>query len=331
MSKKLVIISIILIVLGLTISLIGFAKVNFDPYQLSNHYEVTYEINDEFNSIECNLDLCDLNLYLSLDGKNKAVCVENDRSKVEVTVNDNTLKVIENTKFQIIDFVQDAKVNLYLSKDIYNSLKVTGSTGDVYVSSSFKFSNVDLSLSTSDVKFESKVENDLNIKLSTGDVKLSNVTVNNLNIETSTGDIKILNSIVKNDCKFKFTSGGVKMDNVSVDNNLNIVGSTGDAKLSNVTGKNANIKLSTGDSLLSSLILSNELTIEVSTGDIKFDGSDALNIYITTTTGDVKGTILTNKVFNVKTSTGDISYPETDKGGICKITTTTGDVKISYK
>ena len=65
--------------------------------------------------------------------------------------------------------------------------------------------------------------------------------------------------------------------------------------------------------------------------DVIFDSFDAKNIYVSVTTGDVKGTILTDKIFNVKSSTGKVNVPDTYNGGICKISTTTGDIIISYK
>ena len=58
-------------------------------------------------------------------------------------------------------------------------------------------------------------------------------------------------------------------------------------------------------------------------------GCDAEEIYVTTGTGSVHGTLLTNKIFQVRASTGKIDVPESWEGGKCKITTTTGSVKIS--
>ena len=45
-------------------------------------------------------------------------------------------------------------------------------------------------------------------------------------------------------------------------------------------------------------------------------------------TGDVSGTLLTEKVFVVRSGSGKIRVPETVSGGMCKITTSTGDVSI---
>ena len=71
--------------------------------------------------------------------------------------------------------------------------------------------------------------------------------------------------------------------------------------------------------------------MERDTGDITFDKCDASDIYIKTSTGDVKGTLLTEKVFYTQTSTGNIDVPKTVNGGRCEITTSTGNIKINIQ
>ena len=55
---------------------------------------------------------------------------------------------------------------------------------------------------------------------------------------------------------------------------------------------------------------------------------DAAEIFVETDTGDVKGSLLSEKVFIPKSDTGDIKVPKTVTGGRCEITTDTGDIKI---
>ena len=50
---------------------------------------------------------------------------------------------------------------------------------------------------------------------------------------------------------------------------------------------------------------------------------------ITTDTGNVKGSLLSEKVFIVSTDTGKKQVPNTITGGRCEITTDTGDIIIS--
>ena len=58
---------------------------------------------------------------------------------------------------------------------------------------------------------------------------------------------------------------------------------------------------------------------------------DAAELEISTDTGDVKGSLLTEKVFITRSDTGRIRVPETVTGGKCKITTDTGNIEIEIQ
>ena len=77
------------------------------------------------------------------------------------------------------------------------------------------------------------------------------------------------------------------------------------------------------------LLVDEKMNIERSTGDVKFDKCDASEIEVKTDTGNVKGTLRSDKIFITRSDTGKINVPETLTGGKCKITTDTGDIKIS--
>ena len=97
-----------------------------------------------------------------------------------------------------------------------------------------------------------------------------------------------------------------------------------------VTGVKGNAESSyrTGDVNLTQFIASGRITIKRSTGDIRFDMCDAAELEVETDTGSIRGSLLTEKVFIAKSDTGRVSVPETTSGGVCKLTTDTGDIKI---
>ena len=68
--------------------------------------------------------------------------------------------------------------------------------------------------------------------------------------------------------------------------------------------------------------------IKCTTGSVHFDHSDASDIKVKTTTGGVKGTLLSDKIFFTKSSTGSINVPKSTTGGTCDLETTTGSIKI---
>lgn len=69
--------------------------------------------------------------------------------------------------------------------------------------------------------------------------------------------------------------------------------------------------------------------IKRSTGDVTFENCDAGELAVKTSTGDVTGLLRSGKVFLVETSTGSVDVPADEfRAGACRITTSTGDIKI---
>lgn len=123
------------------------------------------------------------------------------------------------------------------------------------------------------------------------------------------------------------STGDITLENITAEN-IDISLSTGDLILENVQCKNFTSSASTGDIKFKKVISEEKITLTRSTGDIFFEESDAAGLDITTDTGDVTGSLLSEKIFSASTSTGDIAVPDTNSGGECKITTSTGDIQI---
>ena len=62
---------------------------------------------------------------------------------------------------------------------------------------------------------------------------------------------------------------------------------------------------------------------------MKFKDVDAKDVSVTTDTGDVRGNLLSDKIFFTRTDTGEISVPQTTTGGKCEIMTSTGDIRLT--
>ncbi len=133
------------------------------------------------------------------------------------------------------------------------------------------------------------------------------------------------NSVVIN-----LSTGDISLENLSV-GSLDFKVSTGDVDLKNIQCNSILSSGSTGDITLKDVIAKEKFSIKRSTGDVKFYGCDAGEITVETDTGDVSGSLLSEKVFVTKTSTGKISVPNTVTGGKCEIKTSTGDIKITCK
>lgn len=151
----------------------------------------------------------------------------------------------------------------------------------------------------------------LSVKTSTGNIRVGNVSADTLDFSVSTGNVTVSDVICKGDIRIKVSTGKTDITNINCQNIISN-GSTGKVSLNNV-------------------VATETFSIERSTGDIKFDGCDAADIFIKTNTGDVRGNLLTDKVFVAQTNTGSVDVPKTVNGGRCEISTNTGDIKIEIE
>ena len=260
----------------------------------SNEYETNvHEINEEVNSISIKTATAHIEFVPSDDGICKVVCYEEAKERHSIEVQNGTLTInVLNDKewYDYIGFnIDSPKITIYLPAAEYSSLVIEGSTGDIEISKDFVFKNIDVSLSTGDVKCYASADETIKIVTNTGNIYMESISATSLDLMVSTGRVTVSDIVCKN---------------------LISQGDTGDISLKNV-------------------ISTEKISIERETGDVTLEASDAVEIFITTNTGDVKGSLLTDKVFITKTHTGRIDVPNSITGGRCEITTDTGDIKIS--
>lgn len=314
--KKVILIPIIiggtLLIVGSTLFAIGVAKGIGQSAMVTN----TVDLDESFANFDFNLSISDVKFIASEDGSKKVILEEFKKQPHEVVVKDDTLKITQKDTRKWYEYVfnfsfKSPKVTIYLPASSYQNFNIKSSTGDILIPSDYSFAN-------------------FTAKLSTGNVNLKANVSENINIETSTGDISLSNLETKS-FKAKASTGRVTLDGVKVSEQIDVNVSTGRITLNNVNAQDLNIKASTGSVFINKTIIANHIQIETSTGDVRFDESDADTLEIKTDTGDVTGTLLTSKIFIVKTDTGKSDVPETTSGGLCKITTDTGDIKIRVK
>ncbi len=229
----------------------------------------------------------------------------------------------------------DAKIktstgDVYLSALTLGSLDVVSSTGDVHIDKVSSMGAVRLERSTGNVYInELSAAGDTYIKVSTGDTYIYKLGAKSLTTEGDTGDFIAKDVAANEGVKIKRTTGETELDGMNVGGELSITATTGDIELSGVRCADLVTRADTGDLSLEDVLASGKFDIKSETGDVEFARCDAAEIYVDTETGDVEGSLLSDKVFIVKTTTGSVRVPDTITGGRCEITTTTGDVKIT--
>ena len=290
-----------------------------------------FTINESFTNISIDAISSDIVISPSNDGKCTVDYYGSTAMNFQAHVSDGTLK-IEETKaksiFSFLSFVKSNKITVYLPEGEYGSLMINGTTGDVTVAESFTFESADLSLSTGDTAFFATVSGDTKIDATTGDISLKCASVGALGIDLTTGDVSITGSEVSS-LNISITSGDVNIVGLSCEGDVNITLTTGEIEMSSVECENIDVTGKTGKIVLDSVVASNNFNVKNGTGNVLFNLCDGANIKISTTTGDIDGNLLSSKIFTTQTTTGDIEVPKTTSGGVCDLSTTTGDIYIT--
>lgn len=273
----------------------------------------TYEITENIQNISIETITADVKILPASDGVNKVVSFEREKIKQTVSLSAGTLVIgAEDTRewYDHINFFAWEKpvLTVYLAQTELNSLAIQGSTGDVTIAKEFSFDSIDVSISTGDVDCYASASGLMKIKTSTGDISVKNVAVGALDLTLSTGDVEVESVVCEGDVQINLSTGDTEIDNLTCKN----FSSTGD----------------TGELEMNKVVAAETMNIKRTTGDIRFKYCDAAEVTIKASTGDVKGTFLSEKIYEVSTSTGKKIVPYSETGGKCKITTTTGDIEI---
>lgn len=236
MNKKLTVTAIACLILGVVICLVALVLSRFDFGVLNSvgHESKTYEIEEEFVSVEINANTENVVFLPSDNGKCSIVCFENDKEKHEVSVESGTLTVSVNDSrkwYECLGFYfGDRNITVYLPEMQYNSLKIGVKTGNINVTG-IKTERIEFSVNTGSIALKNVVaEEKFIIKCGTGRIKLQDCDAADISIQVSTGSVTgTLLSAKVFDCKTstgrvtvpKSTSGGI----------CEITVSTGDIKI----------------------------------------------------------------------------------------------------
>lgn len=314
-TKICLIVAASLIVVGGLAFVVAMSLVKWDFSRLETTEYCTkeYGVEEEYAGISIQTDTADIRLVPSADGSTRVVCVEKTRATHRVEVREGILYVELKDERQWYDFISigldKAAITVYLPAGDYGALTVRSSTGDVQIPEDFAFETMGVAVSTADVTVAASTTGAMNLWATTGDLHLKDLSADSLCLRVSTGDIDATGVTVAGDAEVVVTTGDVKLTNLSC-GSLTSTGGTGDLILKNV-------------------VAAGNMRIQRSTGDLRLDGCDAAELFLKVTTGDVSGTLLTDKVFVVSSSTGDVDVPASATGGRCEITTTTGDIRIT--
>ena len=303
---------------GIVTVICSLMILGFDPSALVTvEYETnSYDVEDEFKDISIVANTEDIAFKHSEDGSCKVVVREESRVKHTVTVENETLTIESDNQKKWYDNIgvgfESTSITVYLPSDrAYGDLSICVDTGDTEIADGFLFDSIDISADTGDITNYAWTTGAMRFKVSTGYITVKGAHADSIDLKSSTGNITLEDVNCVDEITHKCSTGKARFENV----NCNKFTSVGD----------------TGDITLTAVNVTELLAVERDTGDVRFNGSDAAELLIETSTGDVEGTLLTEKIFFVSRTTGDVDVPESLSGGKCKITTSTGDVRITIE
>lgn len=160
----------------------------------SADFKTTNHTVDPFSSIDIDVDVSEIKLVKSADKTYAVTCYETDKYYHKVSVENGTLKIKSVSAFGVnlnIDWTKSPEITIYLSEDVYDSLKVSADTGNVSISEDITFNTIDISCDTGNVDLTDTVASvSMDIEVDTGSIRLSQCDAPTINLETSLGDIK---------------------------------------------------------------------------------------------------------------------------------------------
>lgn len=233
-------------------------------------------------------------------------------SEFSINAADNTLTIEETNTApwytRIGVFSSAPTITVYLPQKEYQTLHISGTTGDITVPPSLSFDSATIDITTGDISFSASVKDSLGIDVTTGDILVGSSAPRAAHISTTTGTIT-LNNIQPAELQLQSNTGDIRATNVSCDSLL--------------------AQSTTGDMTFENTLVSGKSSLKSTTGDITLTACDSGEYTITTTTGDVYGALLNDMCFFAETSTGNVALPKTMQGGPCYIVTTTGDISFT--
>ena len=303
----------VLMAAGCVIFAVAMACAGFEWSKLStvSYVDNTMDLQEDFSAVSVSAGVSDVKFTVWDEDYCRVVCRETDRVTHTATVIDGQLVIRMEDQRKWYDHVgigntEDYSITVYLPRKhlAYVSVRVT--VGDVELPGALDVERISVEGRSGDVICRASAA-ELEICTTTGDVTLEGVTAQNIKLTVTTGDMRV---------------------NTVTSENMALHGEMGRLCLATVTCGTMKVEGTSLDTEMTDVTARVSLSVNTSTGDVDLQNCDAPSICLKAATGDVTARLLTGKHFNVVTRSGNISIPADSDGGICEITTTTGNIRV---
>ncbi len=243
-----------------------------------------------------------------------AICTENDRLHYTLTEEGGALilsRVDDRRWYERIGIsTVTPKVDLYLPGGVYDGLDIRTASGDIECAADgLSFGQAILYATSGSIRFASPVHESLLATTSSGSIALADFSVASLEATASSGRVS-LSDLTADHARLESASGSIELSYVRGDA-LRIIASSGAVRLFDA-------------------VAAESLTVETSSGDIRLDGCDAPAISLAASSGNITGALLSGKLYDVRTGSGQTDYPASvADGGTCTVRTSSGNVDLT--
>lgn len=295
--------------------------------------KVTHTVEEPFDTIAVNVGSAETIIRKSETGKCYAVCSESDKVHYTLSVADGRLTLSEQDDRSWYDLigiqVGTWKAELYLPEGSYEELMATLSSGGFECTDSgISFGNTTLTGSSGSIHFAAAVTGDLRVKTSSGSIRLEKSAPQSLSVVASSGSIKLNQVVAASHMKVETTSGSLSLD--SCDGaEVVLKSSSGSIRVEDMTPGTVSATASSGSVKFERVVAAATMQVETSSGSVTLNDCDAAELSLECTSGSIKATLLTGKIFEVRSDSGSIDCPASDRnGGMCTAKTSSGSIKF---
>jgi len=360
-KKKVLIVGIGLMIIGIAVMLVAFIGNGFSFYRLSisgndeifknsgmvSGADTVVESENAYKKITCdNLDDFD-EISVRVSEQNVKLIKTSEKpyvemrlfvdSEVDINVKDNCLNISEKSDRNIgrILTLEETYINIYVNKeDFGGDVEINTASGDVTIPGEFSFVNGKFNSASGDIKVDAGISGVLRAYSTSGEIEIDNADARMIYAEATSGEISIANCNLKD--SFESNSG------------IFITTTSGDVKTKNCnyptfecSGVSAEVEVNDSefDDSMSLESISGDITIRDTTtkkfsmtstsGNCILDEFDATDMYINTISGEVGGKLKTSKDFEISTISGDRNVPKYKGTGKCKVITVSGDIDFT--
>ncbi len=169
----------------------------------------------------------------------------------------------------------------------------------------------------------------LTLSASSGIMELQDiVSTETLTADTMSGSI-ILHDCQASDLDLAASSGKIDLRHVTVAQKLSAETTSGNISLLDCTAGELALEASSGKVTLENVTAAETLSVITQSGNISLQKCDAPTLSLSAKSGNVKGVLLSDKMYDVRSNSGKILCPSSVEGhGTCTVRTSSGNISL---